>query len=276
MPLISILTAAHAPSARYLEATIAGVQDQVLPAGWELEWLIQEDGAEPRLADRLAGLSRVRYRANGGQLGVAATRNAALSRAAGDLVQLLDHDDVLLPGALATLISAFDTRSVHWAIGQADDLLPDGSRKEYQSALPYGLVPTGAVNAWALAHEGNWPIHCAGLMMRTASLHALGGWAGVPADDDTAMFAALSQITDGINDPAVTWLYRHHPDQAHRTATWRSRSTDGRRFALQRAAAIKVANLRFDLDAPLNGSQADVAAVHVGPAAKEQAGLHPL
>lgn len=50
---------------------------------------------------------------------------------------------------------------------------------------------------------GNWPIHCAGLMMRTATLRALGGWAATPADDDLAMFAALSKVVDGYNDPAL-------------------------------------------------------------------------
>jgi hypothetical protein len=73
------------------------------------------------------------------------------------------------------------------------------------------------VNAWAAEHGGNWPIHCAALMMRTASFRALGGWTGIQYDDELATFAGLSEITDGYYDGALTWLYRHHPQQTHRT-----------------------------------------------------------
>jgi len=131
------------------------------------------------------------------------------------------YDDITLPGALATLVLRFVDYPIHWAIGQADDLTPDGTRVPYESALPYGLLPAGRVNAWATEHGGNWPIHCAGLMMRTACLRALGGWVASPADDDVAMFAALSELADGYNEPTVTWLYRHHPEQTHRTPEWR-------------------------------------------------------
>lgn len=248
MPRLSIITAAWSPGARYLAQTAESVRRQVLPRGWRLEWLVQEDGPRPDLLPRLAGLPRVRYEANGASLGLAATRNLALSRATGDLVQVLDHDDLLLPGALARVAGAFRGPGIHWAVGQADDLLADGSRRPYPSPLPYGLVPPGQVNAWSAAHGGRWPVHCAGLMMRTASLRAVGGWAGTPADDDIAMFAALSELGAGVNVAAVTWLYRLHPDQTHRSAGWQSRVPAARRIAAQRAAAIREAGLTLATD----------------------------
>jgi hypothetical protein len=81
--------------------------------------------------------------------------------------------------------------------------------------LPFGRVSAGVANAWAARHGGNWSIHCADLMYRTASVRALGGWAGTPSDDDIVMFAALSEVTDGWFDEALTWLYRQHPSPAH-------------------------------------------------------------
>ncbi len=248
MRTVSILTAAYAPTAKYLPDTIAGVQAQSLPDGWQLEWIVQEDGAEPALAELVEQAPNVRYEPNNAQLGLPQTRNLALSRATGELVHVLDHDDVLLPGALSVLVPRFDDNPIHWAIGQADDLTPDGQRMPYESALPYGLLAAGQVNEWAGEQGGNWPIHCAGLTMRTASVRALGGWVASPADDDLAMFAALSELTNGYNEPTVTWLYRHHPDQTHRTATWRTWSTAGRRIALQRAAAVRAAGLIFSDD----------------------------
>jgi hypothetical protein len=163
----------------------------------------------------------------------------------GDLIQVMDSDDVLLPGALASLIPQFEDESIHWAVGQADDLMPDGTRIPWQSALPYGTIPAGTVNAWAEAHGGNWPIHGAGLMLRGTSLRALGGWTGLPIDEDLGMFAALPEIGKGHNFDGVTWLYRQHPQQTTRSAAKRNLSETFRRFALQRAKAVHFADLNF-------------------------------
>jgi glycosyltransferase involved in cell wall biosynthesis len=270
IPLISILTAAYAPAAAFLGEAADSVQSQRLPDGWELEWIVQEDGHSPALGNHLTEIRHVHYEANDAQLGPAATRNLALARVSGSLVQMLDHDDVLLPDAVATLIPIFLSTPIHWAIGQADDLHPDGSRTTYESALPFGPIAPGAVNTWAAAHGGNWPIHCAGLMMRTASIRALGGWAASPSDDDLALFAALSQITPGHNHPSLTWLYRQHPEQTHRTPAWRAHSFQGRQIALQRATAVRDSRLALDIITPLDPTRSEPVNITVGPPAKEQ------
>jgi glycosyltransferase involved in cell wall biosynthesis len=265
---ISIITAAYAPLSDYFAETIRSVVEQRLPAGWDMEWLVQEDGEAPRLEGVVAGIPGIRYAANRAHTGIAATRNLALTRATGDVVQVLDHDDVLLPGALATLLPKFDDPSINWVVGQADDLLSDGSRRTYESALPYGTVKAGEVNSWAIEHHGNWPIHCAGLLLRTNLVRAFGGWGGTPVDDDVIMFSAVSECVDGFNDPATTWLYRIHERQTHKSATWRERSTDGRRIALQRVEAIRTVGFKLTGDLAASGAPKPV---HVGPAAKEDA-----
>jgi glycosyltransferase involved in cell wall biosynthesis len=267
VPLISILSSVYGPSATYLDETIASVRNLALPGGWELEWVVQEDGAEPSLADRLKSLEIVNYQANNAQLGIAITRNLALSRVSGSLVQALDHDDILLPRALTTLIPHFDDRRVQWTIGQADDLLPDGTREVHKSAIPFGLTPAGAMNQWAAEHDGNWPIQCAALMMRTTTLRALGGWTGIPYDDDVSMFAALSEITDGYYEEELTWLFRHHPLQLHRTPVVISRSAEGRRIALARAHAARASGLMLD---PAKQKDTDVSDISLGPAVKQR------
>jgi glycosyltransferase involved in cell wall biosynthesis len=268
MPLISVITAAYAPTADYLAETAAGISDLELPPGWGLEWIVQEDGDSPRLAAFFADLDFARYEANGRQYGTALTRNLALARASGVLLQALDQDDVLLPGALTTLVPRFAEHRIHWAIGQADDLMPDGTRRPYPSPIPFGVMKAGQVNAWAAEQGGNWPIHCAALMMRTASVRALGGWTALPGDDELATFAALSEITDGYYDEALTWLYRHHPKQLHRTAEAQERSATGRRVALQRARAAAASGLGFAAAAAA-GFAAAGDDTHVGPPAKD-------
>lgn len=267
---LSIITAAYGPLSTYIEDTICSVREQKLPDGWELEWIVQEDGTNPSLEGLVSRELHAKYAANEAHTGIAATRNLALTRATGDVVQVLDHDDVLLPGALEQLLPRFDQPEVHWVVGQADDLLPDGRRRSYESALKFGRIRAGAVNDWAIQHDGNWPIHCAGLLIRTNLVRAVGGWGGCPVDDDIIMFSAVSELADGYNDPAVTWLYRIHDRQTSRSAAWRERSSDGRRIALQRINALRKARMSFqgDLIAPLGD-------VTVGPARKDEAGGRP-
>lgn len=268
MPLLTVLSAIHRSGAAFLSETGSSVLEQSLPSGWELEWVVQEDGDVSDLRDRLpAGDERVKYAANGEHLGVAMTRNIALTRARGALLQNLDGDDLLLPGAL-TLASVFSDERIHWAVGQADDLLPDGSRKAFPPDLPFGVVAPGTANTWAADHGANWPIHCAGIMYRTGSVRAVGGWPAVPSDDDVAMFAGLSQVTHGWFEERHTWLYRQHDAQQVRWAAneaWRDR---GRTVAAQRALAADLAGLA------LTATSLDPApSVHVGPLMKTEAPL---
>ncbi|MEU4345607.1 glycosyltransferase [Nocardia sp. NPDC023852] len=246
--LISVLTAVHQPSAVYLPQTLASIAAQTLPTGWELEWVLQEDGpASSEVAGITGGHDWVRYSANGAKLGIAGTRNLGLNRVRGSLIQVLDSDDLLLPGALATLIPHFDDLSVHWALGQADDLLPDGTRKSFPpyEGLPFGRVPAGAVNTWALETGGSWPVHCAGLMLRSTSVRVMGGWGGVPTNDDLVMFAGLSGAADGYFDATTTWLYRQHDAQTVRGSHHRTWGEETRRMALQRAVAVRNSGLRL-------------------------------
>ena len=245
MPLISIVTAVHAPAGTFIQDTADSVGALKLPDGWELEWVVQEDGDDPRLRDFYEAIPYVRYDAVGRRLGTALTRNFALSRASGVLLQALDRDDQMLPDAFTTLVPRFAEYDIHWAIGQADDLLPGGVRRPYPSSVPFGLKRAGEVNEFAEADGGNWPIHGAALMLRTATFRALGGWTGIPYDDELATFAALSQGCAGYYEEAVTWLYRHHPGQLHRGEDSRRLSAACRRIALQRAVAVQATGLGF-------------------------------
>lgn len=251
MRTISVITAAHAPSAHYLVETARSVAAQQLPPGWACEWLVQEDGEAPALADRVGG---ARHACNGARLGIAATRNLALARATGELVQNLDHDDVLLPHALATLISRFEEHPVHWAVMSADDLLPDGTRRPFPPDLPHGPVRPGEVNRWAEERGGNWPLHGGGLAARTETLRALGGWTGVPVDDELGALVALSELTQGWHDHEVTWLYRKHPAQTTNRSLYPGLEDTGRRIALQRAKALRSTGLRVSVERPGTGS----------------------
>jgi glycosyltransferase involved in cell wall biosynthesis len=268
VPTISVVTAAYSPTAKFIEETAESIRAADLPPGWDLEWVVQEDGDDPDLAETIARYPFARYAANGRQYGTAGTRNLALSRASGVLVQALDQDDLLLPGVFTTLVPRFARHRIAWAIGQADDLLPDGTRRVYPSPIPFGLQQASQINTWAEQNESNWPIHCAALLMRTELLRALGGWTGLPGDDELATFAALSEICAGWYDEEITWLYRHHSLQLHRTEAADERSAICRRASVQRARAVAATGLRFT-EAATTGFDIAAADIQVGPVNKD-------
>jgi glycosyltransferase involved in cell wall biosynthesis len=111
--IVSILTAAFTPIADYFADTLVSVAGQFAPAGWGIEWIVQEDGESPRLREIVDTVPFGCYAANNARLGIAATRNLALSRATGEIVQMLDHDDILLPLAIARLVKHFDDQTIH-------------------------------------------------------------------------------------------------------------------------------------------------------------------
>lgn len=106
-PCVSIITAAY-NAAPFIERTIASVLDQ----DWtDFEWIVVDDGSSDRTPDRVAAVQdeRVRLirRPNGGP---SAARNTGLAEARGQLVALLDHDDVWFPQRLSLLVAALDAR----------------------------------------------------------------------------------------------------------------------------------------------------------------------
>jgi glycosyltransferase involved in cell wall biosynthesis len=268
--VISVLTAVHPAGAGYLKETAESVLSQETPEGWELEWVIQEDGlGESGIRESLPDDPRIKFEVNGAQLGASGTRNLALRRVSGELVQNLDADDLLLPGALLNHIGVLESDpDLHWVVGQADDSMPDGSRKAFSPDLPFGRIAAGSVNSWAIDHDGNWPIHCAGLMYRTASLRALGGWGGLPFDEDIILFSALSEIAHGWFTETVTWLYRQHPNQMVRSGGCNQWSESARTFALQRVLAVRAVGLT--ISAVLPGWDGKVFA---GPSRKKAGSL---
>ncbi|HEY0499255.1 MAG TPA: glycosyltransferase family 2 protein [Kutzneria sp.] len=247
MPLLSVLTAAHAGRADLLARAGESVAAQRLPEGWTLEWIVQEDGSAPSLVPVVERFSFGRHAAHGEQLGIATTRNLALTRVDGDLVHVLDSDDELLPSAISVALTAFAAfPSVHWVAAQADDLLPDGERRPFALEYPAGYVEPGKINEFTLA-RGEPPIHCAGLTMRTRSVRALGGWAANPRSEDSALFVALAELTPGYVTPEVTWLHRLHTAQTTGEHAWRTLRAESMTMVRQRLAALRELGLELDV-----------------------------
>lgn len=241
MPLVSVLTPTQAHNADHLDETWASLRDQRLPAGWEWEWVVQEDGAAPELRERLPADERIHYAALGVQAGAPATRNAALVRARGDLVGAMDHDDCYTETGLTDLVRALDVDGAGWACGRARLLQPDGLHTwEKPDVLPPGRVAPGAIGAYYLA-TNDWPFPAAFVLYRRQALLALGGWPALPSSDDAGLLLAYSHHHAGVwLDRAVAVYRRWDRQKSVQPAHWALR--EATREALRtRAEALGAA-----------------------------------
>src|SRR3954471_5001725 len=75
------------------------IHSQEIPPGWQIEWIVVEDGETPLLAD-FPWPRNTRYRAARRRVGEPAARTIALSLASGEYVLAFDADDTLPPGAI--------------------------------------------------------------------------------------------------------------------------------------------------------------------------------
>ncbi|WP_235433840.1 glycosyltransferase [Protofrankia coriariae] len=219
---VDVVTAVHAEYAGYLPAAWDSLHRQRHPH-WT--WRVQVDGPPGEVLDALAACGaaddgRVRIAAHGTDEGPAVTRNIALGSCTAPLVQNLDADDELEPGALAALSGALATHThAGYAVGHARDLHADGTLRTAPLAVPAGPLARGALAvAWASALPDRTlpPVHPAGVMWRRNLLLAVGGWAALRGVEDTATLIAGSALATGILLDVPTLRYRRHDAQRSR------------------------------------------------------------
>jgi O-antigen biosynthesis protein len=104
-PLFSIVTPVYNPSVKHLRQTIASVRRQTCP---DWEWIVVDDASPDErvravLREAAAADDRIRVveRPTNGHIVTAS--NDGIAEAKGEFVALLDHDDLLVPRALAVM-----------------------------------------------------------------------------------------------------------------------------------------------------------------------------
>lgn len=207
--MISIITP-YAPSdARFLLDAYASFATSTVP----FEWLLQEDGVAPLgVPQPLAEDSRVQYRANHMHLGAGGTRTMALLRARGDLVVLLDADDLLAPAALEVFVASLGPQ-LGWVYGQC--VAWDGA----SAAVERSVLAPREYRAGELLETartlGHLPLYSLPGCYRRDLLERIGGWPSIPRDEDTTVQLTAMAFTPGAILEQVTYIKRQHP---HRTS----------------------------------------------------------
>lgn len=236
MGTLTVITAASTTGMDHIGATVSSLRAQSLPDGWDLEWCVQLDG-DPVSAPQVDWPVFARVEAHGQRLGPAAARNLALARCTGRLVCSLDADDQLTPGALAGLVAPFAYPHVGWSVGRAADLLVDGTVVEFE--MPFaGQVGPGEPSRWWREHGYILPFHTVGFCARRSLVEAVGGWAGLPAGEDTAMMLAVCELSPGVAIGATTVLYRKWADQLTAGDAYRRLAPPSHVFVDRRLAAL--------------------------------------
>ncbi|MFE5283868.1 glycosyltransferase family 2 protein [Nocardia sp. NPDC056611] len=225
--LISVITPCYQSRADFLAAAYESLLAQQLPVGWDWEWLVQADGEDEPLPLPDAAIADPRVKpATGPFGGPAVARNLALARSRGELIAVLDADDILTPGALARSINALmDRPACGWAVSRALDLQQDGSlvpaQTEPMNLTPF--IPRGWVFDYWLANNYDLPVHPATLCIRREWVMAMGGWMAMPHAEDAGLLLATQAAVPGLYIREVGLHYRKHDDQITRSLTRETR-----------------------------------------------------
>lgn len=216
---VSIITPVHRPVPRYLAELHASLDAQE-PVEWE--WLLQLDGDASlirHVPEAIRSDRRVKLEANGRWLGQSVTRNLALVRASHSLLQTVDADDLLEPGALAAGAEAMaEHQDVALVFGRTHDLTADGELVEGKNLYPPGRIAPGVLAADWLRRGGSCSIVVPSVMWRTAAVEWEGGWPASVAGMDVLLLLAVSSWHPALCLDRYTYRYRQHPDQIHRSA----------------------------------------------------------
>jgi glycosyltransferase involved in cell wall biosynthesis len=236
---VAVLTAVHRPRPAWLLELHESIRAQHGPA-WR--WAVQLDGEDVALPAEIVEDERVEVAANGRRLGAAATRNLALARVDEPFVQNVDHDDLLLPGALAAGVEALEAEpDAALAFGRTVHLEPDGRRTHPwrdRVAFPVGRIEAGAIPSFWLEH-GRDGMPMSPVIWRRDRLVAIGGWPALPALYDPAAVMAAAELWPAVHVDADVQLYRLHDEQTTGSAWFEVRREADERFVRARIESLR-------------------------------------
>lgn len=158
------------------------------------EQIIIDDGSTDSTGEIVAAYRdpRIRYerQVNQGPFELAKTYNHALSLAKGELIAILEGDDLWPHDKLATLVPAFQDDAVVLAFGERVDIDTKGRRQRRKTRtarlrehLPHSILfnnPVDTATRYMLLEDGRSLVHPCTVIMRRQALERIGGFQYVP------------------------------------------------------------------------------------------------
>ena len=183
-PLVSVIIPTY-NGTRHIEETLGSVFTQEYPS-WEV--IVVNDGSTDHIQEVLERYrDRVHHIEQANQ-GTAAARNRELKSALGELVVFLDHDDLLLPDALADRVESFQRYPSMGMVASGWRQI-DEHGQTIGNHEPWRDAPNLTLEDWL-----PWsPVLPSAMMFRRTWLERAGGFdAAVSGSDDTDLVWRLA------------------------------------------------------------------------------------
>jgi glycosyltransferase involved in cell wall biosynthesis len=225
-PLVSIITPTYNHE-RFIGPCIESVLRQSYE-NWEM--VIIDDGSSDRTADAIRNYSDPRilyfHQENKGIGALADTYNRALRLSKGELIAILEGDDIWPANKLSELVPAFSDPDITLGFGEERDIDVDGRTAPRASRtcrkrmkLPRSILcndPMRSATPYLLSLEGQSFIPPATVMIRRKSLESIGGFQrglGV-SPTDVPTFIRLSLQGKFYYTQTVMGFRRRHANSA--------------------------------------------------------------
>ena len=189
MTVCSVLTTVYNPSPEHLRACLDSVRQQTLT---DIEHVLVDDGSTaPLVAELLSAAAaadpRVRLVERASNGGIVAASNDALATACGTFVAFLDHDDVIEPDAIETMVEALTDADV--AYSDHDLLMTNGQ---------FGVPSYKPAFSPEQLRNQNYILHF--VAVRRDLVSEVGGYRpGFDGAQDHDLLLRLSERTDRIS-----------------------------------------------------------------------------
>jgi len=222
LPLVSVITPTYNHE-KFIGACITSVLQQTY-SDWEQ--IIIDDGSTDRTAEVVHSYSdpRIRYfhQENHGIDALAQTYNRALSLARGELVAVLEGDDLWPADKLATLVPRFQDPQLVLAYGAVVDLDVSGRKQsgrrrtdKARPNLPSTVLsndPVGSASKHMLSAQGPSLIPACTVVLRRSALEEIGGFQSFPGlrTTDYPTYFRLSRRGKFFYENGVMGFQRRH------------------------------------------------------------------
>ncbi|QDV39638.1 glycosyltransferase family 2 protein [Tautonia plasticadhaerens] len=207
-PTVSVLMPAY-NAARHLEQAVRSILGQGFD---DLELLVIDDGSDddtPALLRRLAEADPRLHALSRPNAGIVATRNQLLAMARGELLAVMDSDDVAEPGRIARQVDYLRNHPECVAVGSWVRFIdPRGKPILLGHVNP---DDDEALQAEALA--GSCPLCHPSVMMRAEAVRAVGGYReGFAPSEDMDLFLRLGDRgrLGNIQEPLLRYRLHDH------------------------------------------------------------------
>ena len=216
-------------TARYLPAAVESILAQTFS---EFEFIIIDDGSTDRsgkILEKYAAQDDRIHLIRRANQGISKTRNQLLEQASGELVAIMDADDIALPDRFACQVDFLRTHAGVVCVGSALDWIDERDRY-----LGHCEMPQSDAEIQSLLVGGISMLHHPCTMARRSALLQVGGYdESMTASIDLDLWLRLGEVGKLANLPETLLQYRLHSQSI--THKRQQRQADDAYAACQRA-----------------------------------------